>query len=405
LLLAQGSDGIDELTKRAEELGLVLDNRAAAAVDRNSKALERFLKIITTFSAKTTGGILASTLGTGDDLLDAKGKLEDLIRQRDRFIGNQPENFQTFIPGAVAQINLLNDQIRELAAQIFFLENKKKAAEPSPFEISPAGLADLRLPSDPRFDSDEDLARAAEKAAEEMRRQDEKLRDDMIDQRQDFNKLFLDEQERVAKQVSDNLEDEVRRRNEIEQNARDQNVQREIAFQDQILAIRKQGVAAAQILLTAYGGRFAALGKAILLVEKVNAIKSTFISTREAVMKTFAKYGATPIGYAAAAAVAVLGAAQIAAIAAQGSSGSSGGSIGGAPRGDGQPGFDPVTNPSQPFVNNAPQTATQIIIQGAVFSSRETADFIIQQIREAVDKRDVVIIGSGSRQAQEIMNR
>lgn len=400
LLLGQGGEGIREFNKLARQLGLVLDNRATAAVDRGTKALQRFTDALLGAGVQVAQQIALTFTDSGDEILETQAKIKSL--QRD-VLAQQNEFNLTGTDSARFRLRASQQDLAVEKEKLRVLQEQKQAKE-STFGIFAApnlgGLPDL-----PSIDDGSDARRAAEKAAEEMRRQDERLRDDMIDQQEDLNRLFAEEQKRREKEVSDNLDEEVRRRNEIEQNARDQNVQREIAFQEQILAIRKQGVASAQILLTAYGGRFAALAKAILLVEKVNAIKSTFINTREAVMKTFAKYGATPIGYAAAAAVAVLGAAQIAAIAAQGSSGSgSGGNIGGAPRGDGQPGFDPVTNPSQPFVNNAPQTATQIIIQGPVFSSRETADFIIQQIREAVDKRDVVIIGSGSRQAQEIMN-
>jgi hypothetical protein len=48
------------------------------------------------------------------------------------------------------------------------------------------------------------------------------------------------------------------------------------------------------------------------------------------------------------------------------------------------------------------QSATQVIIQGNVFSSQETAEWIIGQIRDAVSSRDVVFISANSRQAMEL---
>jgi hypothetical protein len=41
----------------------------------------------------------------------------------------------------------------------------------------------------------------------------------------------------------------------------------------------------------------------------------------------------------------------------------------------------------------------QVVIQGSVFSSRETADWLIGQLSEAINGRDVVFINGNSRQA------
>jgi hypothetical protein len=46
---------------------------------------------------------------------------------------------------------------------------------------------------------------------------------------------------------------------------------------------------------------------------------------------------------------------------------------------------------------------SQVVINGNVFSSQETAERIIGQIRDAVESRDVVFISSNSRQAMELV--
>ena len=48
------------------------------------------------------------------------------------------------------------------------------------------------------------------------------------------------------------------------------------------------------------------------------------------------------------------------------------------------------------------KSVSQVVIQGNVFSSAETAQWIIDQIRDAVSTRDVTFISSNSRQAMEL---
>jgi metallophosphoesterase superfamily enzyme len=45
------------------------------------------------------------------------------------------------------------------------------------------------------------------------------------------------------------------------------------------------------------------------------------------------------------------------------------------------------------------QRVAQVVIQGNVFSARETADWLIGQLSEAINDRDVVFINGNSRQA------
>jgi hypothetical protein len=46
-----------------------------------------------------------------------------------------------------------------------------------------------------------------------------------------------------------------------------------------------------------------------------------------------------------------------------------------------------------------PSRIAQVVVQGSVFSSRETADWLIGQLSEAINDRDVVFINGNSRQA------
>lgn len=108
-----------------------------------------------------------------------------------------------------------------------------------------------------------------------------------------------------------------------------------------------------------------------------------------------------PANIAAAAKVAAMGAIQIAKIkATRYSAGSvSGGSVsigGGGGEGAGR---GAVPNDVPGIEQQQPQRMAQVVIQGNVFSSRETADWIIGQLQDAINDRDVVFINGNSRQA------
>jgi hypothetical protein len=108
-----------------------------------------------------------------------------------------------------------------------------------------------------------------------------------------------------------------------------------------------------------------------------------------------------PGNIAAAALAAATGVAQLANI--RKTNIGSGGSIAGARGGGGAslsaPNLSDNVSGAQPMEK---QTSTQVIIQGNVFSSQETAEWIIGQIRDAVESRDVVFISQNSRQAMEL---
>jgi len=109
-----------------------------------------------------------------------------------------------------------------------------------------------------------------------------------------------------------------------------------------------------------------------------------------------------PLNFAVAAAVAFKGAAQISAIKSQTFGGGSGfAGVGGTTVGTNQ---NPVvTQPSTVQPGDSFGNAVQIVFQGDVFGWDDfIRERVISGIREAVDERDVVIIGAESRQASEL---
>jgi len=139
-------------------------------------------------------------------------------------------------------------------------------------------------------------------------------------------------------------------------------------------------------------------------VQKGIAIASTIWNTGRAVMKAWAEVP-WPANIAAAAAVAVLGLRQIQTIKSTNysPSGSVSGSLslgggGGAGGAGEQGGFTPPAALTQ----QEPRRQAQIIIHGNVFSSQETAQYLLDVLSEAINDRDVVVISGDSRQALEL---
>lgn len=133
-------------------------------------------------------------------------------------------------------------------------------------------------------------------------------------------------------------------------------------------------------------------------VQQAFAVANAVINTAEGVTKALRSLP-FPANLGAAAKVALAGAIQIAKIksTAPGGSGNattaglSGGSTGSAPA-------LPQTAGNASQAEQSPRIA-QVVIQGSVFSSRETADWLVEQLSDAINNRDVVFINGNSRQA------
>jgi hypothetical protein len=138
-----------------------------------------------------------------------------------------------------------------------------------------------------------------------------------------------------------------------------------------------------------------ALGK----VGKAFAVAQTIWSTGTAIMRAYEQLG--PIkGTVAAAAIAAKGAMHLANI--KKTNIGTGGSLAGV-GGGGITAAAPALGDNVSGVQQQDQRAiSQVVINGNVFSSQETAEWIIGQIRDAVESRDVVFISSNSRQAMEL---
>jgi hypothetical protein len=133
-------------------------------------------------------------------------------------------------------------------------------------------------------------------------------------------------------------------------------------------------------------------------VQQAFAIANAVINTAEGVTKALRSLP-FPANLGAAAKVALAGAIQVAKIrstvpggsANVSSAGLSGGSTGTSPA-------IPQTAGNASQAEQAPRIA-QVVINGNLFSSRETADWLVEQLSDAINNRDVVFINGNSRQA------
>lgn len=145
------------------------------------------------------------------------------------------------------------------------------------------------------------------------------------------------------------------------------------------------------------GGVLGKIGKAF-------AIAQTIWSTGTAVMNAMAQVP-YPANIAAAAGVAAMGAMQLANI--MKTNIGSGGSVASAKGGSKVSASSPVASQSpagtQASTESQQKSAAQIIINGNLFAAQETVDWLVRQIADAVNNKDMVFIDGNSRQAMELV--
>lgn len=141
----------------------------------------------------------------------------------------------------------------------------------------------------------------------------------------------------------------------------------------------------------------AAQNSTLFKVQQAFAIANAVINTAEGVTKALAL--PFPANLAAAAKVAIAGAIQVAKIKATNPGGSASVTQSGLSGGASNTANRTVPAGNAQQAQEPQQKIAQVVIQGSVFSSRETADWLIGQLSEAINDRDVVFINGNSRQA------
>lgn len=175
------------------------------------------------------------------------------------------------------------------------------------------------------------------------------------------------------------------------------------------LALRQQGFDGATSLLAAFAQKSKTAAKLQVAVDKARALAQAILNTKAGITLQLTSgdpYTAVPRAIAAG----VFGALQIAAIVKTGFNES--GSI------DANGGRAPIGSPTNPVFTERPENApgnvgslgtpaqergsVQIIVQGNLFTGRETVNYLLDRFREEINDKDVVLISNTSQQAREL---
>jgi hypothetical protein len=401
-LLNRGSIGIRELNAEADRLGITLDTRAVQAIDRGTKALDKWTTAAKNAVASGVGNFLADIFGTGDELTDLEEKYARLEARLKFFQSGSPNasGAQRIrdIQAALAELEPRLQVLRDLER---LQSGERISGGPISRRIDPVQefRVTLKKINEDQQDFDNIMADIARKRAEEA----QKLQDMIADGQQDVRDDAISAEEEAQKQITAIVKEQLAERSEAARNERNYERSQEEELQAQLLSIRQQGALAAQSLLTAYGGKFAGIARGILIIEKTMAIKSIVMDTHAAMMKVIKQWGA-PWGYAAAAGVAVYGAARAAAVASTVAGGDSAPSIG-APHNPVymQPGSTDEPTSGGNATDQGGQRIVQLVVEGNVFTGRDSVDYFIEQLQDRINEYDAVIINPSSRQARELI--
>jgi len=401
-LLIKGGASIKEVADEAERLGLVFDDRAVAGADRFTKAMDRLGQAAKTTVGNALGNLIADVFGTGDQLEDTRARLERLqgIAQAIQS-GKVPVTIAGgLLAPTLAGIAILEKQLAELERRAALAKasqnpnSNKSSALPQIEEFSPTVKKLFEEDEIDKQIREGKLQRAQEAAATLLRNEYE------------LNEAVARNSADIGRQITEENKKELDRRHDIEEDGREITRKREEQLQETLTDFRRDGAAAAQTLLTAYGGKYASFAKGILAIEKAHAIAKTIISTKAAAAAALEYYGPTPWGYAAAAAAIAYGVAQVAAIASTAIGGGSA-SAAGSPH---NPVYtapsasaDTVSNSVAGMAAPAETRALTVVVNGNIYSGKETVDFIFNQLRERINEYDSVLINPTSRQARELV--
>ncbi|MFT3905611.1 MAG: phage tail length tape measure family protein [Steroidobacteraceae bacterium] len=196
---------------------------------------------------------------------------------------------------------------------------------------------------------------------------------------------------------------------ENQQDSRNKISEMEANLQTNLLNLKKNTTDAAINLLTVFGKKNKAFAIAAQALETAKSVASIIVSTNAAAAAALVPppMGLGPVagaalaastkawGYSLAALTAGVGIGNIAADASSSSTGSS-------TSASSSTSATTVSDDSDEAAGASSKSVMTININGDILSSQQSADWFIDQLKSAVNDRDVVVISSNSRQAQEL---
>lgn len=404
-LLARGSAGIRELMEEADRLGITLDDKATKALDRSAKALDRFWSAAKSGISNFAGSIVAEVFGSGDELLDKEAQLKRLQDLLDRNAQGGSRNL------SAENLKATQDEIAALEVQIARMRELQRlqsgvgslSGGPSRRTSGAAVSAVEEIDLQAFRDFEAGLTarqRVRERDRQEQLRAAQQLESDIYKVQVDFAAASMDAHTEVERQITAVTIAELDRRSEAARNSRNREVEEARAAEEKKRQFYSATMDAATTLLTAYGGKYASIARAILAIDKAKAIKAAFMNTREAVTKALAG-SAPPWNFISAAAVAAAGAVQIAAIASTVLGGGNSAPALGAPH-------NPVFTESAGGNDDrsaADQQTNQVIVMGNFYGNKEAFEQLWNQFFDRINNRNGQLIAPTSRQAQDIVKK
>lgn len=406
-LLQGGSEELEKWAAAADKAGITMSTVTAAGIDAIDSAWKSFKNSVGGNASSLIGGIGLALFGTDDQMVNMQLQLQKLQILKAQ-IGATPGGQQTAAFGNLQQeITQLETRLKGLADLKAGIVSQdaggqrtagKGGAALGEFQIFGAAAQGETQASGWQV--------VAEANAEFQRSMLETSRNITVEALDESGQLALQAQRELGTQVNQEIEYQLQQESALRDYYAQQRYQSEAMAEQAIVNAKRNALTAGLQALQAFAGQSKKAAVALVLINKARsiaeAIQNTIVgATRQ--LTTGDPYTAIP----RAAAVSAWGAIQVAAIAATGygeiqsinSSGS-----GGAPLGSPS---NPVFTDSGTNANGEDNLtfgadsrgATQVIIQGTLLSNRETADWLIEQIREGIDGRDMMIIGPNSQQA------
>jgi hypothetical protein len=399
-LLAQGREGIAQLTTEADKLGVTLTENTAAAVDQTDKAIKRLVATLKGAATSALASLSVAILGDPDEIRRIDDQLESLRVERIKLLSGDVEGLTVNSKAWRAELDAIQGRMDALVSrqrELVAASRTPVLAGSSPFgegvegrgspvsEIDIAAIQAMKIGVDELDQAYRRLAISAEEI-----------------QRQRRESLVVDSED-VAKQMTDASAAELERYANLSEFYRQQEVEREKAAAQSMADARIGALNAVQMALQSFAGRSEKAAKALVLVEKARALYQAFVNTKAAITLQLSS-GDPYTAVARAAAVGAFGALQIAAIAASGYGQIKSVGSGGAPLGHPA---NPVTTQSsatEEQIGATSQKVVQVIVANNVGFDQSVMNKIIAGIRSAADDGDVIIFGPNSRQAKELVS-
>lgn len=406
-LLAQGKAGIQQLTAEADRLGITLTSSTAAGIDQADRAIKQLTATLSSYTSKFVAGLSIAILGPPDEVQRIDKEIEKLQRRVQQISlgvgGGDPAKVLGDANPLVAEYRAANAEIEKLLAkerELLGLNPQKAVARAAPNPIiEQLETFDLEKIRAMKIEVD-DLGLAFDRLDKAVAAiQLERVRE--IGAGVDAE--FQNAQIQFEKDLTDEVLFQLQARSAAESRYREDRYQQDVAYSIAREKLEQNTMSNVLGAMQSFSGQSEKVAIALVAIQKAQALAQVIQLGQVAIMQAAASapppYNAPAIAWAkvltgiSIAAVLASGYGQVRAIR----------SAGGAPIGSPVNPVNTTTAPNEEDQGATSQRAVQVVFAGPVFTNDQTRRFIVDSIREAIDDSDAIIIGSGSRQAQELV--